>query len=74
MQEAFSGASLPVAEGASVGEEVQTPEDPLCTEEATPAHWDPTVGTKPGMSLLAKAVDVSSSHRFLLCPLHSPFF
>ena len=62
LQEAFSGASLPMAEGANVGEEVQTLEVPLCIEEATPAHWDSTVGMKPGTSLLAKAVDVSPSH------------
>ena len=39
---------MPMAEGASVEEEVPGLEVQLCTEEATPGHWDSTVGAKPG--------------------------
>lgn len=51
-----------MAEGASVGEEVQTLEVPLCTEEATPAHWDSTKGMKPGGEARDEFAGQSSGH------------
>lgn len=47
LEEAFPGAPVPMAEGASAGEKARWLEVPLCTGKASPAHWDSTVGAKP---------------------------